>query len=138
MPAKDLFHQAVRRALEKEGWLVTHDPLHIELPDIEVYIDLGASRLIAAERESKKIAVEIKTFLGTSTVFEFHLAVGQFVNYRFLLNKVEPDRELYLAVPVNTYATFFRRETVREMIQAHSLKLAIYNPNQEEIEQWND
>jgi hypothetical protein len=52
MPAKDRFHQAVRHALEQEGWIVTHDPLHIELPDIEVYIDLGADRLLAAERES--------------------------------------------------------------------------------------
>lgn len=136
MPAKDLFHQAVKHALEKEGWIVTHDPLHIELPDIEVYIDLGADRLLAAERESQKIAIEIKTFLGTSTVFEFHIAVGQFVNYRFLLNKIEPDRELYLAVPGETYETFFRRETVREMTQAHRLKLAVYNPDLEVIEQW--
>lgn len=29
MPAKDLFHQAVRHALEKEGWIITYDPLHI-------------------------------------------------------------------------------------------------------------
>ena len=136
MPAKDLFHQAVRHALEKEGWIVTHDPLHIELPDIEVYIDLGADRLLGAERENQKIAIEIKTFLGTSTVFEFHLAVGQFVNYRFLLNKVEPDRELYLAVPGETYETFFRRETVREMTQAYRLKIAVYNPDLEVIEQW--
>jgi hypothetical protein len=136
MPAKDRFHQAVRHALEKEGWIVTHDPLHIELPDIEVYIDLGADRLLAAERESQKIAIEIKTFLGTSTLFEFHLAVGQFINYRFLLNKVEPDRTLYLAVPVETYETFFRRETVREMTQAYGLKIAVYNPDLEAIDQW--
>jgi len=136
MPAKDRFHQAVRHALEQEGWIVTHDPLHIELPDIEVYIDLGADRLLAAERESQKMAIEIKTFLGTSTLFEFHLAVGQFVNYRFLLNKVEPERELYLAVPVETYETFFRRETVQEMTQAYRLKIAVYNPNLEAIEQW--
>lgn len=69
-------------------------------------------------------------------MFEFHIAVGQFVNYRFLLNKVEPERELYLAVPVETYETFFRRETVREMTQAHRLKLAVYNPGMEVIEQW--
>lgn len=136
MPAKDLFHQAVRHALEKDGWIVTHDPLHIELPDIEVYIDLGADRLLAAERENQKIAIEIKTFLGTSTISEFHVAVGQFINYRFLLNKVEPARTLYLAVPVQTYETFFMRETVREMTQAYHLKIAVYNPDLEAIEQW--
>ncbi|NER51737.1 MAG: fatty-acid oxidation protein subunit alpha [Symploca sp. SIO1A3] len=136
MPAKDLFHHAVRHALEKEDWIVTHDPLHIELPDIEVYIDLGANRLLAAETENLKIAIEIKTFLGTSTLFEFHTAVGQFVNYRFLLNKVEPDRKLYLAVPVETYNTFFRRETVQEMIQAHRLKIVVYDPDLEVLKQW--
>jgi len=136
MPAKDRFHQTVRHALEKEGWWITHDPLHIELPDIEVYIDLGADRLLAAERENQKIAVEIKTFLGTSTLFEFHIAVGQFVNYRFLLNKIDPDRQLYLAVPVEIYKTFFMRETVREMTQDHRLKIAVYQPELERIEQW--
>ncbi|NER92881.1 MAG: fatty-acid oxidation protein subunit alpha [Symploca sp. SIO1B1] len=136
MPARDLFHQAVRHALEKEDWIVTHDPLHIELPDIEVYIDLGANRLLAAKRKHQKIAIEIKTFLGTSTMFDFHMAVGQFVNYRFILNKVEPDRKLYLAVPVGTYNTFFKRETVQEMIQAHDLKIVVYNPDLEVLKQW--
>jgi hypothetical protein len=27
--AKDIYHQAVRSALEKEGWIVTHDPFRI-------------------------------------------------------------------------------------------------------------
>ena len=25
MPAKDIFHQLVRTALEHEGWIITHD-----------------------------------------------------------------------------------------------------------------
>jgi XisH protein len=54
MPAKDLFHNAVKVALQKDGWTVTHDPLHLDLPDVEVYIDLGAEKLIAAERSGKK------------------------------------------------------------------------------------
>jgi hypothetical protein len=29
--AKDIFHEIVKMALEKEGWLITHDPLHIKL-----------------------------------------------------------------------------------------------------------
>ncbi len=29
--AKDLYHQIVKNALIKEGWNITHDPLHIDL-----------------------------------------------------------------------------------------------------------
>jgi hypothetical protein len=32
--AKDLFHNAVRRGLEKEQWKVTDDPLELELEEI--------------------------------------------------------------------------------------------------------
>jgi len=98
MPAKDVFHQLVRHGLEKDGWTITHDPFHIDLVDIEVYIDLGAEHLIAAQRDNKTIAVEIKSFIGDSAISEFHLALGQFLNYRFTLRQVEPERALYLAV----------------------------------------
>jgi XisH protein len=136
MPARDLFHNIVKAALQKEGWLITHDPLHLDLPDIEVYVDLGAEQLLAAEREGKKIAVEIKTFAGTSTISEFHTAVGQFMNYRFLLCKLQPERTLWLAVPNETYESFFRRQTIQEMIASYQFKLAVYDPDKEVIEQW--
>lgn len=136
MPAKDIFHNAVKIALQKDGWIVTHDPLHLDLPDVEVYIDLGAEKLIAAERSGKKIAIEIKTFAGQSTISEFHTAVGQFMNYRFLLQKLDPDRTLWLAIPNETYESFFRRETIIEMTLNYRLKLAVYNPFMEAIEQW--
>ncbi|MCP2732051.1 XisH family protein [Symplocastrum sp. BBK-W-15] len=44
--AKDLFHDTVRRGLEKDEWTVTDDPLELELEEITVKIDLGAERLI--------------------------------------------------------------------------------------------
>ena len=59
--AKDLFHDAVRRGLEKDQWIITDDPLELEWEEITVRIDLAAERLIAAERGEKKIAVEIKS-----------------------------------------------------------------------------
>lgn len=50
-------------------------------------IDLGAEKLLAAEREGEKIAVEIKSFLSPSAITDFHLALGQFLNYRTALRK---------------------------------------------------
>lgn len=66
--AKDIYHNAVRTALEKDGWTITHDPYNIVEKDsnIDYEIDLGAEKLLGAERGAEKIAVEVKSFLKTS------------------------------------------------------------------------
>ncbi len=82
MPAKDIFHDAVKNALIKESWTITDDPLYLEFGGVDMYVDLGAEKLIGAEKEGKQIAVEIKSFLQQSLISEFHNALGQFINYR--------------------------------------------------------
>ncbi|WP_353736835.1 MULTISPECIES: element excision factor XisH family protein [unclassified Moorena] len=77
MPAKDIFHNTVRLALEKDGWLITKDPLYIKVGGSEMYIDLAAEQLIAAQKDNQSIAVEIKSFLQESEMAEFHVALGQ-------------------------------------------------------------
>lgn len=134
--AKDLFHDAVRRGLEKDQWIITDDPLELEWEEITVKIDLAAERLIAAERGEEKIAVEIKSFIGTSAISDFHTALGQFLNYRIMLEVNEPDRLLYLAVPIETYQTFFQSRFARLAHERHQLKLIVYDPTTEEISQW--
>ncbi len=136
MAAKDTFHDAVKLALEKDGWRITQDPLYINFAEIEIYIDLGAEKLIAAEKDEEKIAVEIKTFLKPSAISEFHTVLGQFLNYRFALQSEEPERSLYLAIPLEAYETFFARRFVQLIIQEYQLKLIIFNPAIQEIIQW--
>ncbi len=99
MSAKDKFHRVVKVALEKEGWKITDDPFYLSFGAVDVYIDLAAKKLIVAEKEGQKIAVEVKIFLGSSTISDFHLAVGQFINYRTILNQKDPKRILYPAIP---------------------------------------
>jgi len=70
-------------------------------------IDLGAEKLVVAEKDGEKIAVEIKSFLGPSVISDFHVALGQFLNYRLALEAQGSARKLYLAVPEETYTTFF-------------------------------
>ncbi len=103
---KDRFHAVVKIALEKENWIITADPYEIRLDDIDFEIDLAAEQLLAAERDSQKIAVEVKSFISPSNVSEFHTALGQFLNYRDALMLVEPDRRLYLAVRSPVYDSF--------------------------------
>jgi len=136
MAAKDAFHEAVKTALQKNGWRITHDPLYINFAEVEMYIDLGAERLIAAEKEGERIAVEIKTFLGPSAISEFHTALGQFLNYRFALKVDDPERVLYLAVPREIYDTFFIRQFVQLIVQEYQLKLVVYDPVDEVIIRW--
>lgn len=136
MSAKDLFHDAVKRGLEKDQWMITDDPLELEWEEVKVKIDLAAERLIAAERGEEKIAVEIKSFIGTSAISDFHIALGQFLNYRIMLEAKEPDRQLYLAVPLETYDTFFQSQFAQVVKQRYELKLIVYEPLTEEIVQW--
>lgn len=115
--AKDLFHDAVREALKKEDWHITDDPLTFQVGGVDLRIDLGAEKLIAAEKEGQKIAVEIKSFVKVSAIYEFHLAIGQYRNYILALQKEEPDRVLYLAIPDDTYRQFFILPFVQDAIE---------------------
>jgi hypothetical protein len=76
MSAKDITHAIVRLALEKDGWTITHDPYYLKVGGVEMYIDLGAELMIVAERDDQKIAVEIKSFLGASSISEFPHCTG--------------------------------------------------------------
>lgn len=76
MPAKDLYHDAVKSALIKDHWTIVADPYRIKYKDVDLYADLAAERPIAVEREGQKIVVEIKSFVGRSLMTDFHLAVG--------------------------------------------------------------
>jgi len=136
MAAKDKFHAAVRNALEKEQWIITDDPLRIEVAGTKFEIDLGAEQLLAAEREQEKIAVEIKSFLSDSPLTDYHIALGQFLNYRLALEISDPNRVLYLAIPVVTHEAFFKREFAQLSINKYQIKQIIYEPIQEVILQW--
>lgn len=136
MSAKDKFHNIVKFSLEKDRWIITDDPLYIEWGLVEVYIDLGAEKIIGAEKEGQKIAVEVKSFLAQSTISEFHTALGQFINYRFILSQEDPERILYLAVPLDTYNTFFQLPFTQAIFQQNQLRLVIYDIEKEEIAKW--
>ncbi|MEM9538841.1 MAG: XisH family protein [Cyanobacteria bacterium P01_E01_bin.42] len=136
MAAKDTFHDAVKNGLLREGWTVTHDPLYLKFGTAGLYIDLAAERILAAQKGQEKIAVEIKTFGGDSLVFDFHLAIGQFVNYQVTLENKEPSRLLYLAVPQEIYETFFQSLLAKAVIQKYQIPLIVYNPETEEILEW--
>lgn len=99
-------------------------------------IDLGAERLLAAQRDSEKVAVEVKSFTNPSAISEFHTAVGQYLNYRRALRSQEPTRILYLAVPSQTYEDFFRLRFIEEGVREYQIYLVIYDVEDRRITRW--
>ncbi|MEG4318584.1 MULTISPECIES: XisH family protein [unclassified Microcoleus] len=139
MSAKDTFHNTVRSALEKDGWTITHDPLSFKLTQqVKINIDLGAEKLLSAQKGTKKIAVEIKSFVGLSALSEFHTAVGQFLNYRVALEEQESERVLYLAVPKDIYQDFFTDSFVQTVLERYQIKVLVFHVQKEEITLWKD
>jgi predicted RecB family endonuclease len=98
MPAKDIYHDAVRFALVKDGWKILAEDYSLEYGGDRVYVDLAAEKAIAAEKQGRKILVEVKSFIGRSFVNDLEQAVGQYVIYRDILVETELDFELYLAI----------------------------------------
>ncbi len=138
--ARDRFHSQVKAALIKAGWTITQDPLKLEIGGVKLEVDLGAERmfegLIAAELNLEKIAVEVKSFISASPTHELNAALGQFIAYRLALSELEPDRKLYLGIPVATYSDFLQRPFPSRLIRENDVSLIVYDPIQQEVLQW--
>lgn len=123
-------------AQDKDGWTITAGPFKIVFKDVGLSADLGAERTLAAERGAERIVIEIKSFLGPSLFHDLEQALGQYGLYRLYLRLTEPDRVLFLAIDTDTYANFFRRESVQVAVEDAKLKLVIVSLETEEVAQW--
>jgi hypothetical protein len=138
MSRKDLFHELVKKALSQSGWVITDDPLYLSIGEVNIQIDLAAEPLIAAQKEDQKIAIEVKSFVNTSQITAFYTALGQYLTYQTALKIEEPDRVLYLAIPISTYEILFQEVLIRETLRNHPVKLIVYDKLTQEIELWID
>jgi len=136
MPQRDLYHLTVRNALIADGWTITHDPYTLPAGTQNVFVDLGAERLLAAERGTERIAVEIKGFIGRSSATDLEQALGQYLLYRGLLLRQEPERVLYLAVSQSAYDTVFVSVIGQVALQDYHLKVIVCDMEQGTISQW--
>ncbi|MEJ7698084.1 MAG: element excision factor XisH family protein [Pyrinomonadaceae bacterium] len=136
MPAKDIYHDTVKRALIKDGWKITAENLHLPWGGRDTFVDIAAEKIFIAEKEGRKIAVEVKSFVGKSDISEFEKAVGQFIVYRFAMRKREPERQLFLAVELGIYENFFVNPEVLELIETEDLKVMVFDKLKEVIVRW--
>ncbi len=136
MPAKDFYHETVRNALIRDGWTITHDPYTLAYGLRKVFVDLGAERTLAAEKGGRKIAVEIKSFRGQSDLRDLENALGQYVVYRSLLARVEPDRELFLAVPGDAFESTLTDPIARPPLEDLEVRLFVFEAAEGRIIRW--
>ncbi len=134
--AKDIFHETVKSALQSDGWTITPDPLTLKLSKRNLFIDLGAEKIIAAERGQEKIAIEIKSFVGLSPLTDFYKALGQYQLYILALKRLFPDTVLYLAMPQESYGYLMQDDLLADFLEELSLKYIIFSPETKQIVQW--
>ena len=136
MPARDIYHDQCKAALIKDGWRITHDPLSVNWNEKVLFIDLGAEEVLAAEKDGRKIGVEVKSFVGPSQVHDLEKALGKFVLYRVAMKKEYPDHELYLAVTEIIYHSLFTGAEGKALIEDAMLQIIVFDPQAEEIKRW--
>ena len=134
--ARDFFHDAVRTALIADGWTITHDPYTLAFGDQNLFIDLGAERVLAAEKSGNKIAVEVKSFVGRSPVNDLEQALGQYMLYERILDRREPERALFLAIPIGAYKGVLDSAVGRLAVTDFHIRLIVFDPEKERVEQW--
>jgi hypothetical protein len=113
----------VKNALIKDGWTITHDPFALPFGIHNLYVDLGAEQMLAAEKSGERIAVEVKSFLGHSEVDNLENALGQYLLYRSLMQRRHPEHTMYLAIPEDAFNGVFSAELGRVVREDYALKL---------------
>lgn len=135
--AKDAIHDSIKNALINDGWAITAEFLQIEYEELEIFADLVAEREpIVAEKQGKKIIVEVKTFAGRSFIRELQQALGQYDLYVDIIALAKLDYDLYLALSSVIYETFFLRKGTHEIVQRRHLKLLVVDIERAEVVQW--
>jgi hypothetical protein len=134
--AKDIFHDDVRKALEADGWKITHDPFFLKAGGLNMEVDLAAERVLAAEKGEQKIVVEIKSFLSKSKLKDFYEAKGQYDMYRRGLEKNKISRTLFLAVEEDIFNTFFQKPLIWETVIEEKIFMIVFNHLQKKIIRW--
>ena len=144
MPQRDSIHDIVKQALIHSEWEITFDPYVISYGERFLFVDLGANQasivseglLLGAQRAGRKLAVEIKEFRGASAIADLEQAIGQYMLYRLLLNKVDPEREIFLAITNVAYDEIFSEPIGEVVIKDLPLQLLVVDIEKAEVQRW--
>lgn len=101
-----------------------------------MFVDLAAERLIGATKGTRKIAVEIKSFIGESEVNDLENALGQYLLHRSVMRKSKPERVLYLAVSEEAWANVLADDLGSLVQQDYGVKILTFSIETREVIKW--
>ena len=137
--AKDIFHDLVKEALIKDGWTITDDPLTLlNRAEGGISTDLGAEKIIVAEKGLTKIAVEVKSFINPSMIHDFMRASGQYYGYNLVIKRKQIDRILYLAMPSYAYKKLIKYEFIQAIVEEMAIKFILFDDKEKIITTWKE
>lgn len=136
MPAQDIYHENVKQALVRDGWIILKEHYELKYKGDRLYPDIAAEKSIVAERGTKKILVEIKSFLGRSFIADLQAAIGQYVMYRNVIQAQGLEFELYLAISEKVYEGKFQSPLAQLIIEENQVNLLVFAADQEVVSAW--
>lgn len=136
MSRRDLIHDTVKKALQNDGWKITHDPLIIPSGGTTFRIDLGAEKIILAQKGIDKIAVEIKSMLKVALVYDFYETFGQYIFYRDAFDDEGIDREMYIAVSQQVWKRVQNVPFLLKRIEQYKLKIIVVDIKNRNVLEW--
>jgi XisH protein len=138
MSRRDDFHYPVRRALEKEGWQITHDPVILTFRNLRLKADLGAERYFAAEKFDRNVIIEVKDFDNASMGSELQKMIGQMQLYEWAIEEQASSHELFLAISKKVYDKHVLDNSTafHAIVERKKINLIVFDDLQEVITQW--
>jgi hypothetical protein len=132
LPAKDRYHDRLKRALIKDQWLITDEQVKLKICDRRLWIDIEAEH----QTERTLILVEVKEMMSASQVDDLSNSVGQYLMYRVALESKNIPISLYMAVSTSTFQGILSEEIGQLMIERFQIALIVFNPDSEVITEW--
>lgn len=136
MLATDIYHKNVKQALIQDGWSILKEHYELKYRGDKLYPDIAAEKTIVAERGSRKILVEIKSFLGRSFISDLQASIGQYVMYRDVIKAQGLEFELYLAISETVYETNFQAPLAQLIVEQNQVNLLVFSIEQEVVSAW--
>ena len=136
MPPQDLYYDLVKNALRQDGWRITHNVLPLKVGADIGAGELWATQLLAADKDERKIAVAVNSFVGHSDPADLTQVLGRLALSRPRLHATEADSVLYLAVRYATYSACFAGLDGSRLLERQHMQLIVFDPRTEAIVHW--
>jgi XisH protein len=137
MPRKDIFHEVVKSALLFDGWAITDDPLFVPTKGrFNFFIDIGAERIINAQKDEQKVAIEVKSFNDNSPLYSFYEILGQFLVYELALEESDNNWSLFIAISEIGYSKLYESPIFQRAMEKYNLKFIIIDASNKKIVEW--